>query len=1577
MRASLALAVGLACVLLVSSVADQAHAQTPPGAPVIESLTATNTTITVTWSGPEGGPGAGGSYDVQYVESSVGNYDDATIKIGVWSGGTRRYTLTGLADGVSFNVQVRAVDGDNNATEWSSESTVSTSEHGDTVGAATSLALDSFLPGRIDDAADVDHFEIELAARTDLWVYTTGDLDTSGVLTSAGANELRRNDSGWLPPNPRNFSMRAQLDAGTYYVALRGQTGEDTGDYQLHAVTAHPVSIDNPGTIMVGSLTPGRLEGAGAMDRFEFRVTEPTDLWARSIGELDNVAKLYAADGSLITEADDGGVPGMHKAFSLRAQVDEGSYYIEIKGFGSYIVREGPYILYLEAVEETSNSIDDPTPLTLDLPLAGRIDQAGEMDYFSFTVAAATDIILCAINTESKLKTSELAMTLYDPDGADVSIGIINEKSCGAFHLGGASVYSRIRVAAGTHYVEVKFTGSQTGAYMVVAQIDLTTRALEQECQSLGSGQSDPLYGCQWHLNNTGQYGQPGAMEDINVEEVWETTKGAGVVVAVVDSGVDDHHQDLHENLDHSYDPSGFDFLGPLETHGTAVAGIIAARDNDAGVRGVAPRATLFSVRNTFSTLATEAEAMVYRLDDVAVSNNSYGYLDDGQMHYASAAWEMAVEQGVHEGYNGKGIFYVKSAGNGSSSADNGNYDEQANHYAITAVCAVDLLDERARYSELGAHMWVCAPSSGRDVISGKKLASITTTEIYSRYRTDFGGTSAAAPMVSGVAALLRSGYPALTWRDLKLILAGSARQNDTSEHRARTHSEWDEGAFQYGSTEDRYWFNHSYGFGVVDAGAAMALAAGWESPPAWRELSASSNERLTIQNQDTQTSSITLEGPYVDFIEFVAIEIEASHRYYRDLGITLTSPSGETSVLTFSLYLTSEIQTWVRAKPRFGSAKHLGENAAGTWTLSIYNNGYTGPFRLHSWKLTAYGHGHKPGFPAVTGASAVGDAISVTWDAPDDSGSTDISSYDVRYRRSDQASEGDWSEVEDIWSSGTRSYQVDGLDPGGRYELQIRAENEAGAGPWSESREGLTGAVAPDAPAITQVESGNEALRVSWTAPASDGAAEITRYDVRTIATSADEMVDGNWTEVEGIWMLAAGGDLEHTVSGLTTGTQYDVQVRAVNSAGAGDWSGTVTGTPSTVPGQPAVDTVTGARRSLVVAWTAPGDHGGSAISSYDARHIETAATDKSDDQWSAPEVAWTTGDLEHTLSGLEDGTQYDVQVRALSAAGTGLWSESVSGKTLASDDAALIGLRLPGVRLAPVFASDTTAYTATVGYTLDRVTIEATRSDDDATVEYLDVDGVALTDADADTANGFQVDLEVVGDNVIQVRVTADDGTTTQTYSVTVTRVEQDLSLTPTRIDESAPFLSTATYSVRFAGDWTTSVTPDGVPGGAHFSRLIGGVHNAGVRFLESTAAASPRGRGDGRGRGLDGPAGRDRERRAGRGRRLAGRHGLHPSGGPGDPDRRSPQLPSAGHADEHDRAQPRLVRGRLGAAAADHRRSLAAHARAEPLSLGCGHGEWDGLRAHTRRRHPPPSPDPGASAEPVSSPPSGSRA
>ena len=100
-------------------------------------------------------------------------------------------------------------------------------------------------------------------------------------------------------------------------------------------------------------------------------------------------------------------------------------------------------------------------------------------------------------------------------------------------------------------------------------------------------------------------------------------------------------------------------------------------------------------------------------------------------------------------------------------------------------------------------------------------------------------------------------------------------------------------------------------------------------------------------------------------------------------------------------------------------------------------------------------------------------------------------------------------------------------------------------------------------APAIGAVTPGAGSLAMSWTAPSSDGGSAITAYDLRHIETSADETVDSNWTVVDDVW-TTGGGTLEYTLTGLTGGTQYDLQVRAVNAEGDGPWSATITGTPA-----------------------------------------------------------------------------------------------------------------------------------------------------------------------------------------------------------------------------------------------------------------------------------------------------------------------------------------------------------------------------------------------------------------------------
>ena len=93
-----------------------------------------------------------------------------------------------------------------------------------------------------------------------------------------------------------------------------------------------------------------------------------------------------------------------------------------------------------------------------------------------------------------------------------------------------------------------------------------------------------------------------------------------------------------------------------------------------------------------------------------AVSNNSWGSVDGPEADAANSLWELAIENGVTRGYDGKGVFYVWAAGNGHLRGDDSNLDGFANFYAVTAACAVNELGARSTYSEMGANLWVCAP---------------------------------------------------------------------------------------------------------------------------------------------------------------------------------------------------------------------------------------------------------------------------------------------------------------------------------------------------------------------------------------------------------------------------------------------------------------------------------------------------------------------------------------------------------------------------------------------------------------------------------------------------------------------------------------------------------------------------------------------------------------------------------------------------------------------------------------------------------------------------------------------------
>ena len=248
-----------------------------------------------------------------------------------------------------------------------------------------------------------------------------------------------------------------------------------------------------------------------------------------------------------------------------------------------------------------------------------------------------------------------------------------------------------------------------------------------------------------------------------------------------------------------------------------------------------------------------------------------------------------------------------------------------------------------------------------------EEYRGIVTTENSDRYIDDFGGTSAATPIVSGVAALVREANPDLTWRDLKLILAESARKNDP------TNPGWQDGARMYGlaSDADRYHFNHEYGFGVVDAAAAVDLARSWTNLPPMQEagIHSAKIDRLIPDAYDaasieTVTLTLTLNlDTGIDFTEFVEINTVFQHNSFRDLDIELESPSGAISKLAVEYDTFTDDDDPeddyipMRGPYRFGSAKHLGEDPNGVWTLRITDHYRLGIGSLESWGITVYGH--------------------------------------------------------------------------------------------------------------------------------------------------------------------------------------------------------------------------------------------------------------------------------------------------------------------------------------------------------------------------------------------------------------------------------------------------------------------------------------------------------------------------------------------------------------------------------------------------------------------------------------------
>ena len=450
----------------------------------------------------------------------------------------------------------------------------------------------------------------------------------------------------------------------------------------------------------------------------------------------------------------------------------------------------------------------------------------------------------------------------------------------------------------------------------------------------------DLLFPLQWHLLNTGQNGGlPGV--DVNVSSVWDSIRGRNQTIAIIDDGLQGTHEDLASNYqsslsfdfnDNDSDPSP----GPGDFHGTACAGVAAARGfNALGVSGVAPEAKLSGIRLIAAptTDAQEAEAMGFQNSAIDIKSNSWGPADSTGYTNMGTATRAALAEAVNTGRAGRGTIFLWAGGNGLSVGDNSNYDGYSNSIYAIAVAAVGKDGVQSFYSEPGANLMISAPSSSTG-------SGITTTDIMGangynssegtigepanvNYTSTFGGTSSACPAVAGVVALMLEANPLLSWRSVQNILIRTARQNDPID------PEWI-------TNRAGIHFNHKYGAGLVDAGAAVAAvtSAPVLQPVLTTEVSAPG---LPVNVPDADPVGVTLSIPVsstsIRSIEKVVVEFTMTHSYRGDLSVTLTAPSGTVSQLAVAGNGDSgnNFVAWP-----FMTVRNWGERPFGTWTLKV-----------------------------------------------------------------------------------------------------------------------------------------------------------------------------------------------------------------------------------------------------------------------------------------------------------------------------------------------------------------------------------------------------------------------------------------------------------------------------------------------------------------------------------------------------------------------------------------------------------------------------------------------------------------
>ncbi|KAM9723718.1 neuroendocrine convertase 1-like [Menidia menidia] len=449
---------------------------------------------------------------------------------------------------------------------------------------------------------------------------------------------------------------------------------------------------------------------------------------------------------------------------------------------------------------------------------------------------------------------------------------------------------------------------------------------------------NDPLWPMQWELFAQGEYNSSGF--DLNVMPVWRNNvTGNGVVVSIIDDGVDHTNKDLKKNFEalasfdlrasHGVSHDPMPVRDEENGHGTRCAGEVAMEANNSycGV-GIAFNARIGGIRLLDGTVtdAMEATALTYNIHFIDIYVCSWGPRDNGaEMDGPHSLTKQALRLGTQKGRRGKGSIFVWAAGNGGMQHDHCGADGYVNSIYNIAIGAV---------TQTGGPAYFGEPCPGVMAVSltgasvGGPLPLVTVSNMGDGCVTHFPGTSSAAPIAAGILALALEVNPELTWRDVQHLIANTAKIPDPEE------PGWSINAAGY-------HVHHRYGFGLLDAGLIVQQAALFHSvapqktcaqrvplnPP--RVISPGGKVNVIIQSDACKGTDNE-----INTLEHVQVKVSIDAVCRGDLSISLESPGGTVSLLLDTRpndASTSGLKKWTLM-----TLHSWGEQPHGQWSLQV-----------------------------------------------------------------------------------------------------------------------------------------------------------------------------------------------------------------------------------------------------------------------------------------------------------------------------------------------------------------------------------------------------------------------------------------------------------------------------------------------------------------------------------------------------------------------------------------------------------------------------------------------------------------